>query len=83
MRPPGDLSGADFAESLRGHFGYRFVRQRGSHISLAVKVSDTEHHITIPRHRQIRVGTLSSIVSSVAEQIGASRDEVRSRLFER
>ena len=83
MRLPRDLSGADLAESLRRHFGYRFVRQRGSHITLSVKVSDTEHHITIPRHRQIRVGTLSSIVSSVAEQIGASRDEVRSRLFER
>jgi len=83
MRLPRDLSRTDLAKSLRRHFGYRFVRQRGSHITLAVKVSDTEHHITIPRHRQIRVETLSSIVSSVAEHIGTSRDEVRSRLFER
>ena len=83
MRLPRELSGADLAKSLRRHFGCRFVKQRGSHITLAGKGSDTEHHITIPRHRQIRVGTLSAIVSSVAEQKGTSRDEVRSMLFER
>lgn len=69
MRLPRDLSGANLAKSLRRHFGYRCVRQRGSHITLAVRVSDSEHHVTISRHRVLRVGTLCSIVSSVAEQM--------------
>ena len=83
MRLPRDLSGDELARLLRRNFGYRFVRQRGSHMTLAVVILDAEHQVTIPRHQQIRVGTLSSIMSNVAEQFGLTRDEVRMKLFER
>ena len=83
MRLPRDLSGDELAELLRLNFGYRFVRQRGSHMTLAVVTLEAEHHVTIPRHQEIRVGTLSSIISDVAEHFGLTRDEVRMKLFQR
>lgn len=83
MRLPRDLSGDDLTDLLRRHYGYRSLRQRGSHITLSVEVSGSEHRLTVPRHRQIRVGTLNSILSAVAEHLGLSREEVRGELFGR
>ena len=39
------------------------------------------HHLTVPRHADIRVGTLNAIIGDVAEFLCLSRDEVRSTLF--
>ena len=78
MRLPRDLSGDDLAGLL---YGYRLIRQRGSHIRLTTTVQGTEHSVTIPRHRQVNVGTLSSIVSDVAEYLGLTQYEVRRALF--
>jgi hypothetical protein len=33
-----------------------------------------EHHVTIPMHAQLRVGTLAAILGDVAEHLGISRD---------
>jgi hypothetical protein len=41
-----------------------------------------EHHVTIPLHTALRVGTLSGIVSDVAQHFGLSRDDVIATLFE-
>lgn len=41
-----------------------------------------EHHVTIPDHSPLRVGTLSSILSEVASHLGLTRDELLERLFE-
>jgi hypothetical protein len=40
-----------------------------------------EHHITIPRHTALRVGTLASIVADVAAHLEIIREESRQRLF--
>ena len=34
MRLPRDMSGEDLAAVLRRHYGYRLVRQKGSHMTL-------------------------------------------------
>ena len=39
------------------------------------------HHITMPRHDPPRVGTLSAILSDVANHFGVSRDQIIERLF--
>lgn len=83
MRLPRDLSGDELAGLLRRHFGYRLIRQRGSHMTLTVTDEETKHNLTIPCHRQVSVGTLSSIVSDVAEHLGLPQDEVRQKLFGR
>ena len=40
-----------------------------------------EHHLTIPNHEALRVGTLSAIVADVAAHHGMERDELLTRLF--
>ena len=81
MKLPRDLSGDELIKLLRSHFGYRLLRQRGNHVRLGAAIKGNEHRVTIPRHRQIRVGTLNSILTEVAEQFGLTRDDVRQRLF--
>jgi hypothetical protein len=42
---------------------------------------DTEHHITIPRHNPLRVGTLNAILSDVADYLGIDRQVLLEELF--
>ena len=59
MKLPRAVSGESLAKSLQ-KFGYRTTRQTGSHIRLTCD-SPNQHHITIPNHDPIRVGTLSAM----------------------
>jgi predicted RNA binding protein YcfA (HicA-like mRNA interferase family) len=79
MRLPRDLSGDDLARAL-GQLGYQVTRQTGSHLRLTT-ADPSEHHVTIPRHDSLRVGTLSAILRDVAEHHGMSKDELAARLF--
>ena len=81
MRLPRDMSGADLAALLRRRYGYRSVRQRGSHMTLTRTSDGGSHSVTVPRHRTLRVGTLSGIVADVAAHLGVTQDEVRGELF--
>jgi len=40
-----------------------------------------EHHITIPDHAELRIGTLAAILDEVAMHHRLSRTEVLRRLF--
>ena len=80
MKLPRDLSGEALAKLL-GRYQYRIVRQTGSHLRLTSNMMRTEHHITIPAHRQLRVGTLSAILGEVASYVEEDRDEVAQELF--
>ena len=79
MRLPRDLSGNDLAQALR-KLGYQVTRQTGSHIRLTT-TERGEHHLTIPNHNPLRVGTLSGILADVAEHFELSREELAARLF--
>jgi predicted RNA binding protein YcfA (HicA-like mRNA interferase family) len=59
LRIPRDLSGDDL-DRVVAVLGYAVTRQTGSHIRLTTQESG-EHHITIPRHEALRVGTLAAI----------------------
>jgi predicted RNA binding protein YcfA (HicA-like mRNA interferase family) len=48
--------------------GYKIVRQRGSHIRLTHS-GPPEHHLSVPRHRIVRIGTLHSILSEAAQHL--------------
>jgi predicted RNA binding protein YcfA (HicA-like mRNA interferase family) len=80
MRLPRDISGEDLCKAL-GRFGYRETRQTGSHVRLTT-AEGGEHHVTVPCHRAVRVGTLRGIVLAVAAHSGLTPDEVGRRLFE-
>ena len=79
MKIPRDVSGAQLAIALRV-YGYRVTRQTGSHIRLTT-TERGEHHVTVPAHAVLRVGTLAGILSDVAEHFATSREAVANRLF--
>lgn len=41
-----------------------------------------DHHLTIPRHDPLRVGTLSAILGDVAEHFETTRQQLVTLLFE-
>ena len=79
MRLPRDWSGSDLAKAL-GRFGYAITRQKGSHIRLTTQLP-SEHHVTIPNHDPLRIGTLKAILNSVAIHLAVSRDDLLTSLF--
>ncbi len=64
-------------------FDYVITRQKGSHIRLRSMYSGEEHLLTIPNHSPIRIGTLHSILTSVAKNVGLGKSELIDRLFSR
>lgn len=80
MRLPRDLSGAELVRRL-ARLGYGVTRQTGSHIRLTSHQGG-EHHVTVPRHDPLRVGTLAAILDAVAAHHRLDRDELLSRLME-
>ena len=79
MRLPRDLSGPDLVRALK-LLGYIVTRQTGSHMRVTT-TEHGEHHITIPNHASLRVGTLSAILADVAIHFEIDRDEILKRLF--
>lgn len=79
MKLPRDLSGDDLARAL-GELVYEIIRQTGSHLRLTT-ADPSDHHITIPRHESLRVGTLSWILRDVADHLGMTKDELIEQLF--
>jgi predicted RNA binding protein YcfA (HicA-like mRNA interferase family) len=67
------------AKALR-RVGYETSRQTGSHIRL-VTTESGQHHVTVPNHNPIKVGTLSGILADVAAHLQLSREELARRLF--
>ncbi|HVR06668.1 MAG TPA: type II toxin-antitoxin system HicA family toxin [Thermoanaerobaculia bacterium] len=73
------MSGDDLCRALRS-LGYEVTRQTGSHLRLTTK-QHGEHHVTIPRHDPLRVGTLSAVIAEVARHHSLSREDLLQRLF--
>ncbi len=76
---PRDLAGPELAKAL-GRVGYRVTRQSGSHIRLTAD-QPSQHHITIPAHDPLKLGTLAAVLSDVAQNLQLERDELLERLF--
>ena len=81
MKLPRGLSGSEVARLLARHYGYRAARTKGSHMTVTLTVGTESHSVTVPRHRNIRVGTLDAIVGEVASFLGLSKRTVRETLF--
>ncbi len=80
MKLPRDLSGAELASLLSRH-GYEITRQTGSHLRLTSTAKGSEHHITIPAHRSLRVGTLNGVLTDVASYLEMGKEELAESLF--
>lgn len=79
MKLPRDVSGRELAKALQV-LGYRITRQTGSHIRITTNDRGT-HHVTIPDHDPLRVGTLAAILGDVAVHFDLAREELLQRLF--
>ncbi len=75
MRLPPDLSGKRLADVLCRTWGYRIVRQEGSHMVLETD-QPSHQRIAIPAHKNLRLGTLSGILSSVARHKNVDRQDL-------
>ena len=81
MKLPRNVSGKKLARTLR-ILGYQVTRQTGSHIRVTT-VEGGQHHVTIPRHDPVRIGTFAGILDDVAEHFGLNREELLLKLFGR
>ncbi len=82
MKLPRDISGSELASLLRG-YSYDVSRQTGSHIRLTSKASGKEHHVTVPAHRSLRVGTLSGVLADVVSYLGKTKEQLAEEMFGR
>lgn len=57
----GVFSGTEVCDLLRAQ-GFELVRQRGSHLIMQRRVAETTVTVPVPNHREIRIGTLQSII---------------------
>ncbi len=79
MRLPRDISSSDLIKLLE-KLGYQISRQKGSHIRLTT-TQQGEHHVTIPNHNPIRLGTLSSIITDIANHFKKTKEEIAKEVF--
>lgn len=79
MKLPRDLCGEDVVKGLV-KIGYVVVRQKGSHIRLTTD-RNGQHHVTVPNHQSIKVGTLAGVFKDVSEHLGVERDELLREMF--
>lgn len=75
MRLPRDLSGEDLISILERRWGYRSIRQVGSHVTLETD-EPSRHRIAVPMHKVLRLGTLNAILRAVASHKGVARSEL-------
>ena len=64
------LSGKQVCQILKEH-GFTEVRRRGSHVAMQKKSEDRTITIPVPDHKEVRLGTLLSII----RQSGLPRSE--------
>jgi len=78
MKLPREVSGSELVRGLC-RVGYEQVRQKGEHVQLRT-TAPSEHHVTVPLHNPIKVGTFAAILSAVAGHLQIDRDKLLKRI---
>ena len=79
MKIPRDISGEKLTKLLK-KYGFNISRQTGSHIRLTTTTKG-EHHITIPNHKYIKIGTLNNILTDIANYLKIDKQAIIKELF--
>jgi predicted RNA binding protein YcfA (HicA-like mRNA interferase family) len=79
MKLPREISGLEFAKLLK-KYGYEITRQAGSHIRLTTEFNG-QHHITIPAHKNLKIGTLNSILNDISIHFKINKNDLSKKLF--
>jgi hypothetical protein len=75
MKLPRDVSGERLSVTLCRQWKYRRLHKSGSHIILETE-EPAHHRIAVPDHAFLRVGTFNSILRSVADHKGITREAI-------
>ena len=70
MKTPRDVSG-ERLKRLFLRLGYLEARQEGSHVRMTF-IAAPEHHVTVPMHKPLRIGTLGALLKDVAMRHGVT-----------
>lgn len=81
MKLPRDVGGEELAKLL-SKYGYEITRQTGSHLRLTTTIKG-EHHLTIPKHKPLKIGTLSGILGEVCSYLEITKESLISGLFQK
>ncbi len=79
MRWPREISAKELISRLK-KYGYEVQRQKGTHIRL-ITLLEGEHHVTVPNHNSIKIGTLSGIINDVVLHFNKTKEEIANELF--
>ncbi len=79
MKLPRDLSAQDLIKAFK-KIGYEVTRQTGSHIRLTTQ-QNGQHHVTIPNHNPVKIGTLSAILGEISIHFKMTKDEIIQLVF--
>lgn len=79
MKLPRNISAKSLIKTTE-KLGYKITRQTGSHIRLTT-IERGQHHITVPNHDPIKIGTLSGIISDIANHFQTTKEDITEKIF--
>jgi len=80
LKLPRGPSGHELTKLLRRH-GNEITRPSGTHLRLISSVQGDSHDITVSADKELRVGTLSSVLKDVSAYLRIARNELEQELF--
>ena len=72
MKLPRNVTGHDFVKGLQ-RVGYVVTRQKGDHVYMTTQ-QNGEHHVAVPLHNPIKVGTPAAMLGAVAAHLRKERE---------
>ena len=76
---PRDITGYELIKLLKP-LGYEVIRQSGSHIRVTT-IENGEHHLTIPNHSPLKIGTLSAVLKEVADHFSITKEALLEKIL--
>jgi len=80
MKIPRDISSDNLIQLLK-RYDYKITHQTGSHLRLTSNNKNTEHHITIPKHKDLKIGTLNNILKDISGYLEIDKENLIKNLF--
>lgn len=80
MKIPRDISSDNLIQVLK-KYDYKITNQTGSHIRLTSNIMGKEHNITIPKHKDLKIGTLNNILKDISRYLEKDKDYLIKNLF--
>jgi len=80
MKIPRDISSNNIIQLLK-KYDYKVTHQTGSHIRLTSNVKGTEHNITIPKHKELKIGTINNILNDISKYLEIDKESFIQSLF--